>query len=165
MRAAPPARHLDEAQRAEDAGGERRVRVALVVHRRGGAGEVEDQLGVDVDRLAHVAELEMEVRVAPGVAQVAEIAGHQVVDADDLEALGEQPIDEVRAEEAGRARHQRRPSRCSETHVNLSRDLGADTPLRDEAAGDGHRRRRPAARAPRIAGAVRRLPLNIFAIQ
>ena len=67
--------------------------------------------------LAHVADLEMEVRFALRGFEVAEIAGHQVVEADDLEAVGEQAIDQMRSEETRRARDERRLSRRAEPHA------------------------------------------------
>ncbi len=104
---------------AEDAGRERGVRVGLVVHRRRRAGEVEDDFGVDVERLANIADLEVKPRIAPGCREVAEVARHEVVEADDFVPFGEKSLDEVRADEPRRAGDQNRFSNRAEPHVAL----------------------------------------------
>ena len=114
--AASRARVLDEAQRAKHARGQRCIRIGLVVHRGRRAGQVKDDLGVGVKRLADVTDLEMKSRVAVGVLEVAEVAGHQIIEADDLEALSQEPIDEVRADEAGRSCYQHGATRRSQSH-------------------------------------------------
>jgi hypothetical protein len=68
----------------------------LVVDRRGGTGEVEDRVNLDVEGEAHVVAHEFEPRVAREMVQIALVAGEQVVDAQHLVAAFEQPVDEVR---------------------------------------------------------------------
>jgi len=104
-------RHLDHALGTEDAGREGRVGVGLLVNRRSGAGEIEDDFSVDVHRLAHVAGLKVKLWITGRFGEVRKIAGHQVVEAYDLEAFGEQAVDQVGAQEAGGACHQRRSAR------------------------------------------------------
>ena len=62
--AAAPACHFDQALSAEHAGGECRVGIVLVMHRRRRTREVEYQLGVDVHGLTHVPHLEVKMRMA-----------------------------------------------------------------------------------------------------
>jgi hypothetical protein len=55
---------------------------------------------IDVERLAHVVLERPEVGVAAKVGDIAGRAGDEVVDAEDLPAVGEQPLTEVGAEKA-----------------------------------------------------------------
>jgi len=89
------ARELDQALRADDARREGGVGIVLVMDGRRRAREVEDDLRVDVQWIAHVTRLEVEVRIARRVREVDEVARHQVVEADDLVPFGEQAIDQV----------------------------------------------------------------------
>ena len=73
--------------------------------------DVVDRAG-DLDRLRDVVQHELEVGAAREVGDVLALAGDQVVDADDGDPLGEQPLAEVRAEEAGAAGDDRRASRA-----------------------------------------------------
>ena len=85
----------------------------------GACGQVDDRVRVDllddpIDRLA-VADVELDQAAtgAPaGRGQVRALArlgieGVEVVDDDDLGSVGQEPIDEVRADEAGAAGHER----------------------------------------------------------
>jgi hypothetical protein len=54
---------------------------------------------VDVERLADIVLQRLEVAVAAKVGDVAGRAGDEVIDAEDLPAVGEQPFTEVGAEE------------------------------------------------------------------
>jgi hypothetical protein len=101
---------LGEPQRAEHARRQRGVRIGLVMHGRCRAGEVEDDLGVGVQRLAHVPDLQVKMRAPGGLGEVPQAAGHEVVEADHLESLGEEAIGEVRAQEARGARHEHGPA-------------------------------------------------------
>ena len=58
---------------------------------------------VDLERPRHVVAEELEIAAPQQVGDVLPAPGHQVVDADHLVALGDQPLAEVRAEEAGPA--------------------------------------------------------------
>ena len=100
------ARLLDEADGADGAGGDGGVGIGLVVEGRRRAREVEDDLGVGGQPLAHVADLQVEVRVATDALEVRQVAGHQVVEPDHLVAFREQPLHEVRADEAGGSGHE-----------------------------------------------------------
>src|SRR6266511_934786 len=96
---------------------ERLDRVAQVVDRAGGRGEMEhrvDRPG-DVDVVGHVHLDELEV-LAAEILDVGGPAGEQGVHADDLEPLGQQPAAQVRPEETGpagdhRSRHAYLPLR------------------------------------------------------
>ena len=81
-------------------------RIVLVVDRRGRAGEIVDLVDLDIEREGHVVAHELEARMAEQVLDIALGAGEQVVDAEHLMALAEQPVAQVRAEEAGAAGHQ-----------------------------------------------------------
>jgi hypothetical protein len=110
---------IGEAEGAEGAGRERGVRVGLVVLGRRGAREVEDDLGIGGERLADVADLEMEVRILPRAREVVEAARHQVVETDDLVSPDQEPVDEVRADEAGGAGDENGFACRSESQGNL----------------------------------------------
>ncbi len=62
---------------------------------------------VEVKRASNVVADELEALVADQVVDVLAAAGDQVVDADHAVALGQQPLAQVRAEEAGAAGHHR----------------------------------------------------------
>ncbi len=69
---------------------------------------------VEVDVLRDVVEDEAELPVSGEVRDVAHVARHEVVEADDVVPLGEEAVREVAAEEARGSRdddaHQARPS-------------------------------------------------------
>ena len=90
--------------RAERADLQRRNRQLEVVDRAGRAGPVQHEVdrAVDVDVVGDVVLDELEVAVAQ-VRDVGEVAGQQVVDADDRVAAVEQRFRQVRADEAGGA--------------------------------------------------------------
>ena len=94
------AQHVD---RAVHAGLGRLHRVVLVVDRAGRAGQVVDLVDLDVEREGHVVAHQLEHRVAQQVRDVALAAGEVVVDAEHVVALGQQPLAQVRPEEAGAA--------------------------------------------------------------
>jgi hypothetical protein len=78
----------------------------LVVDRRCRTGEVVDLVDLDIERKADVVPQELEAWVQVQVVEVALGRRKQIVDADHLMALSEQPVDEVRAEESGPARYE-----------------------------------------------------------
>ena len=86
---------------AEDRGLGRLHRIVLVVHRRGRTGEIVDLVDLDAQRLGDVVADQLELRRAEMMLDVAFGAGEEIVDADDLVAIGNQPIDEMRAEKPG----------------------------------------------------------------
>ena len=90
--------------RAERADLERRNRQLEVVDRARRAGPVQHVVhrSVDVDVVGDVVLDELEVAIAQ-VRDVGDVAGQQVVDADDRVAAIEQRFGEMRADEAGRA--------------------------------------------------------------
>ena len=136
------AEHVD---RAVHAGLGRLHRVVLVVDRAGRAGQVVDLVDLDVEREGHVVAHQLEHRVAHQVGDVALGAGEVVVDAQHVVAVGEQPLAQVRAEEAGAAGDQhRRP--CSRPAQRAVGPAGRPPGDRVEAvaAVDDPRRRRPA---------------------
>ena len=111
---------------------QRMERHAQVVDRARERGEVVDEvdLPVDVDVLGHVVVEELEA-LAAQVRDVLQRPGVEVVDADDSEAVLDQVVAEVRAEETGaagddRGWHRRdathRPQRRPQTLRGLYRD-------------------------------------------
>ncbi len=78
-------------------------RVVLVVDRRRRAGEVVDLVDLDVERKRHVVADELEARMVVQVLDVALGAGEEIVDAEHLVALLQQPVAQMRAEESGAA--------------------------------------------------------------
>ena len=83
--------------------------VVLVVDGRGRAGEIVDFIDLDIEREGHVVTHELEARVAEQVLDVALGAGEKIIDADDVVAVGDQAIAEMRAEKAGAAGYQYGP--------------------------------------------------------
>ena len=94
-------------------------RVVLVVDRRRGTGEVVDLVHLHVERKRHVVPDELEARMVVQVVDVPLVAGEQVVDAEDLVPLLEQPIAQMRAEEAGAAGDEYSLARIEVTHLEL----------------------------------------------
>jgi hypothetical protein len=78
-------------------------RVVLVMDRRGRAGQVVDLVHRDEDRVVHVVVHELEVRMVQQVGDVVLAAGEQVVQADHVVAARDQPVAQMRADEAGPA--------------------------------------------------------------
>ena len=103
MRAPHLAGEVEHVQRALDRGADGAHRVALVVDRRGRAGEVEDLVDLHGQRLLHVVADQLEARVVEQVLDVGARAGEEVVEAHDLVPIGEQALAQMRAEEAGAA--------------------------------------------------------------
>ena len=97
------AQHVD---RADHAGLGGLHRIVLVVHRRGGAGEVVDLVDLDVEREGDVVAHRLEVRIAEQVRDVVLAPGEVVVDAQHVVAVAQQAFAQMRAEEAGAAGHQ-----------------------------------------------------------
>ena len=75
-------------------------RVELIVARRGGAGEVVDLIDFQPDRLRDVVPDQLEVRPAEQVRDVRLLAGEEIVEADDVVPLVDEPFAQVRAEKA-----------------------------------------------------------------
>ncbi len=75
----------------------------LVVDRRGGAGEVEDRVHLDAQRLRDVVADQLEARMAEEVLDVLLAPGLEVVHAHHFVAALDEPVTEMRAEEAGAA--------------------------------------------------------------
>jgi hypothetical protein len=98
-------------------------RVLEVVDRAGRRGEVEDgvQRAGDVDEVGHV-HADQPEPLADQVLDVAQASGEEVVHADDVPALGQQPAAQVGPEEAGAARDQRA------RHASRSRGRSASAP-------------------------------------
>ena len=96
-------RHAEHVQRADRADLHGLDRQLQVVDRRGRRGEVIDHVDVawDVDVVGDVGPHHPELRVGQQVLDVRRRAGEEVVDADDVPAVGEQPLADVRAQEAG----------------------------------------------------------------
>lgn len=81
-------------------------RIMLVVDRRSRAGEIEDLVNFDEERKAHVVAKEFEPRVLMQMLDVPLGARKEIVDAQDIMPLFEQPVDQVRPEEPGSAGYQ-----------------------------------------------------------
>ena len=94
------AEHVD---RAVDRGLGRLHRIVLVVDRRGRAGEIEDLVDLDEQRESDVVAQELEPRLRVEVGEIVLGPGEQIVDAQHVVPIGQQPVDQMRAEEAGAA--------------------------------------------------------------
>src|SRR5262249_47549483 len=80
--------------------------IVLVVNGRGRAGEVVDLVDLDIERKRHVVTHELEVVVIEQMLDIALRAGEEIIDANDVGAIREQTIAEVRAEETGASGNQ-----------------------------------------------------------
>ena len=92
---------------ADEGGLDRLHGVALVVDRRGRAGEVVDFVELAPERLRHVMEDEGEAAVGQQVVDVRLGAGEEVVEDRHLVAFVEKAFREMRADEAGAAGDER----------------------------------------------------------
>ena len=123
-------------------------RVELVVHRRGGAGQMPDAVHLQADRIGHVVADQLKAWMADPLADVLLAAGEVVVEADHLLAGLHQPVHQVGAHETGTAGHQ---------VAGQGRWHGPSPPPRSTRSGrrPGRRRHRPGPghRTARPAGA------------
>jgi len=78
-------------------------RVALVEDGRGRAGEVIDLVHLDIERERHVVPQHLEPLLAQQVLDVLSRTRVEVVDDQHLVTVGQQPADEMRADETGAA--------------------------------------------------------------
>jgi hypothetical protein len=84
----------------------RLYRIVLIVDWRGGAGEIVDFVDFNVQREGDIVPDEFEARMIVQVLDIALAAGEEVVGAQDLMALLQQTVAQVRAQETGAARDQ-----------------------------------------------------------
>src|SRR3954467_374085 len=100
---------LQHVHSADDAGFHRSDRIALVVPRRGRTREIVNavDIGIELERFAHVMFNESEIRMIEQRPDVAHRSGEEVVDADHWIAALQQRIAKMRADEAGATRHER----------------------------------------------------------
>ena len=94
------AEHVDGAVHRNLGGGHR---VVLVMHRGGGAGEVEDGIHLDKQRHGDIVAHRLEARVVQQVADIAAPAGEVIIHREHFGAAGEQGFAQMRAEKAGAA--------------------------------------------------------------
>ena len=88
----------------------------------GGAGQVVNLIHFQPDRLGHIVPHEFEIRQLQQMRDVGFLAGEEVIQADDVVALSDEPFAEVRPEKTGSAghedsfdlRHVVRPNRASD---------------------------------------------------
>ncbi len=83
-------------------------RIVLVVHRRRRAGEIEDLVDLDIEREGDVVAHRLEMRMADEMRDVVLATGEIVVHAQHVVAVAQQPLAQMRSEEAGAAGHQMR---------------------------------------------------------
>lgn len=74
--------------------------IVLVMHRACRAGEVENPVHLEAQRLRHIVADELEIRLAQQMADIRLGAREQIVEADDVGAVGHQALAKVRADEA-----------------------------------------------------------------
>jgi hypothetical protein len=78
-------------------------RVVLVVRRRRGTREVVDLLDLELEGVDDVVADEFKIWIRQQVRDVPLLAGEEIIEADDLVAVVQEPVAEVRAEKAGAA--------------------------------------------------------------
>ena len=76
------------------------------MHRARRAGEVEDAIHLEAQRLRHIVADELEIRLAQEMGDIRLGAGEHVVEADDIAAARHQPLAEMRTDEAGPSGHE-----------------------------------------------------------
>ena len=81
-------------------------RVELIVHRRGGAGEIVYLVDFHIERERHVVTHRLKARRTGDARDIILGAGEIIVDAQHVAILFQQPLAEVRADKAGAAGHQ-----------------------------------------------------------
>ena len=89
--------HVD---RAVDRGLGRLHRVDLILYRRGRAGEIVDFVALQIERHGHVVADEIEARMAEQVRDVRLAAGEQIVDAEHVVPLPDQPVAQMRTQKS-----------------------------------------------------------------
>jgi hypothetical protein len=97
MRALGQPEHVDGAMHAGLGG---LHRVVLVMHGRGRAGQIEDAVDFHIKRKGNVVPHQFEVGVIEQVRNVLLAAGKEVVDAQHVMAIAQQPVAQVRAKKA-----------------------------------------------------------------
>ena len=80
--------------------------IELVVHRRGRASEVEDLVNLDVERKTDVVAGQLKTRVGKEMVHIAPRSRIETAHAQDFVAARQQPIAQMRPDEAGSARDQ-----------------------------------------------------------
>ena len=88
-----------------DAGLGRLHRIVLVVDRRGRTSQIVNLIGLDIERKGHIVADQIEAMVVDDAIDVAAGAGEKVIDTDDIGAVLEQALAQVRAEKSGTAGH------------------------------------------------------------
>ena len=122
------AQHID---RADDRGLQRLDRIELIVARRGGTGEIVDLINFQPDRMDDVVPDQLEVWLAEQMADIGLLAREEIVEANDIMPLRNQPFAEMGAEKPGSAGHEN----AFESRHERAR-------LRGRGTGDGVGRRR-----------------------
>jgi hypothetical protein len=92
------------------------------VHRGGWTGEIEDLIDLDIERERNVVAHQLEMRVIEHGEDVVFAAGEVIVDAQDVVTVSQQPLAQVRAEEAGATGYQN--AFPCQTHVGDSQVSG-----------------------------------------
>jgi hypothetical protein len=101
-----PLRHAQHVDRADHAGFHRLDRVVLIVARRGGAGEIVNLVDFERDRMRDVMPHELEVGLAEQMVDVRLLAGEEVVEANHIMPLADEPLTNMRPQKPGAPGHQ-----------------------------------------------------------
>ena len=86
--------------RADHAGLGRLHRIKLIMHRRGGTGEVVDFINLDIERKRHVVAHQLKAGVIHQMFDVAPRAGEEIIDAEHVIPAPQQSFAQVRPEKA-----------------------------------------------------------------
>jgi hypothetical protein len=81
-------------------------RVMLIVHRACRASHVEDTVDLKVDGEGYIVPYQLEPRMVQKVFNISFCAGEEVVKANNIVTLVDEPVDKVRAKKAGATRNQ-----------------------------------------------------------
>ena len=75
-------------------------RIVLIMDGRGRAGEVIDFVHLDIERKGHIVPQELKAGIADQMLDIPLGAGEEIVGAEHIVSVGDQPLAEMRAEEA-----------------------------------------------------------------
>ena len=81
-------------------------RVALIVDRGGGAGEIVDLVHLDIEREGHVVSHDLEARIAQVLGEIRPVARVEIIDREHVVSLRHQSIAQMAADKTGPTRHE-----------------------------------------------------------
>ena len=138
--------HVD---RADHTGLGRLHWVELIVHRRGRAGEIVYLVDLDIERKRHIVAHQLEIGMVQQARDIGASASEEIVDAEHMVALLDDPGTQVRADEAGAASDQNALlNRIAARAIIFSHVKLVPSPVPSRRRCNRHRDRQGKPRAP-----------------